>query len=101
MKNDIKLIPFRADLAEHFKQLNLSWISTLFEVEESDRLLLDDPQRNIIDKGGAVFFWSLMASSREPLRSTRRENGNTNSPKWPSRRRCVEKVWAKGCAAWL
>lgn len=54
-----KLVEFRPELASHFARLNLEWIEKLFRVEDTDRALLDEPQRAIIDKGGAVFFAEL------------------------------------------
>ena len=43
---------FEAD----FKRLNEAWISTFFWLEESDNLVLNDPQKYILDKGGNVFI---------------------------------------------
>lgn len=42
-----------------FKALNLAWIEQLFDVEPSDVAQLDDPQTNIIDKGGCVLIATL------------------------------------------
>lgn len=39
-----------------FKRLNEAWISTYFWLEESDKQILNDPQKHILDKGGNVFF---------------------------------------------
>lgn len=39
-----------------FRRLNEAWISTFFWLEESDRLVLNDPQKYILDKGGNVFI---------------------------------------------
>ena len=35
-----------------FKRLNEEWISTYFCLEESDILVLNDPQKHILNKGG-------------------------------------------------
>ena len=37
-----------------FRDLNLAWIEEHFEVEDKDRATLDDPDANIIAKGGCV-----------------------------------------------
>ncbi|MDD4972062.1 MAG: GNAT family N-acetyltransferase [Paludibacter sp.] len=39
-----------------FRQLNEAWISKYFIHEESDRLVLSNPQKYILDKGGNVFI---------------------------------------------
>lgn len=39
-----------------FKRLNEAWISTWFWLEESDKQVLNDPQKYILDKGGNVFM---------------------------------------------
>ena len=52
----IATTPFRPDLADAFRQLNLDWIERLFAVEPADRKVLDDPERAIIAPGGMIFF---------------------------------------------
>ncbi len=52
----IKVVPFRPEFAPDFRRLNLEWIERLFKVEAPDRKVLDDPGREIIDKGGMIFF---------------------------------------------
>ncbi|QLC23737.1 GNAT family N-acetyltransferase [Parasphingopyxis algicola] len=37
-----------------FADLNLAWIEEEFEIEDSDRQQLDDPQASIIAKGGRI-----------------------------------------------
>jgi putative acetyltransferase len=39
-----------------FRQLNEAWISKYFSLEESDKLILSNPQKYILDKGGNVFL---------------------------------------------
>ena len=43
-------------LAHHFRDINVEWIEAMFELEEADRMVLDHPQENLIDQGGAVLF---------------------------------------------
>ena len=42
--------------AKFFKRINQSWILNYFRMDESDVLVLDDPQKYILDKGGNVFI---------------------------------------------
>lgn len=53
---EIRVVPFRRELAPAFRQLNLDWIERLFAVEEADRKVLDDPEHAIIAPGGQIFF---------------------------------------------
>ena len=53
---EIRVVPFRRELAPAFQQLNLDWIERLFMVEEADRKVLGDPERAIIAPGGQIFF---------------------------------------------
>lgn len=39
-----------------FRRLNEEWISRYFVLEEKDFEILGDPQRNILDRGGRIFF---------------------------------------------
>jgi GNAT superfamily N-acetyltransferase len=54
--NAIRVVPYRAEYAGDFRQLNLDWIERLFKVEAADRKVLDDPERAIIATGGMIFF---------------------------------------------
>ena len=53
---NIEIIPFSQDLKEHIKTLNLEWLSRYFKVEKKDELMLSNPQEEIIDKGGLIFY---------------------------------------------
>jgi ribosomal protein S18 acetylase RimI-like enzyme len=53
--NALSVISFEPRHAAAFRDLNLEWIERYFVVELSDRELLDDPQREIIDRGGEIF----------------------------------------------
>ena len=48
------IVDYRAEHGEVFRDLNLEWIERYFEVEDSDRESLDDPQHHILDPGGAI-----------------------------------------------
>ncbi len=41
---------------ESFKSLNYEWLEKYFAVEPVDEKMLSDPRREIIDKGGYIFF---------------------------------------------
>ncbi len=41
---------------EAFRRLNEEWITRYFAIEEKDRCLFDDPQRQIIANGGVIFI---------------------------------------------
>ena len=42
--------------SEKFKSLNLEWLDTYFKVEPIDEQVLNNPEREIIDKGGFIFM---------------------------------------------
>ncbi len=52
----IDIIPFSEDLKEPIKTLNLEWLNKYFKVEPKDELVLSNPQKEIIDKGGSIFY---------------------------------------------
>jgi N-acetylglutamate synthase-like GNAT family acetyltransferase len=52
----IKIVNYQPNHAQAFKELNEAWINQYFEMEESDRKMLDDPQGYILDKGGAILI---------------------------------------------
>jgi ribosomal protein S18 acetylase RimI-like enzyme len=56
LENAVEIIPFTPDLKEPIKTLNLEWLNKYFKVEAKDELVLSDPQGEIIDKGGMIFY---------------------------------------------
>ena len=55
-KNTVEIIPFSSDLKEHIKSLNIEWLQKYFRTEEKDEIVLSNPQEEIIDKGGMIFY---------------------------------------------
>lgn len=52
---DVKIVPFEPQYLNAFKQLNVEWISTYFEMEEADYKALDNPEEYILNKGGKIY----------------------------------------------
>jgi len=50
----IRIVSYQAEYKSAFKSLNEQWVSTYFEMEESDYKYLDHPEKNIIEKGGKI-----------------------------------------------
>nr|WP_315239591.1 GNAT family N-acetyltransferase [uncultured Flavobacterium sp.] len=55
-QNNVEIIPFSSDLKDHIKTLNLAWLTKYFKIEEKDDLVLSNPQEEIINKGGFIFY---------------------------------------------
>jgi GNAT superfamily N-acetyltransferase/uncharacterized protein YndB with AHSA1/START domain len=53
---NIRIVPFRPELAGAFEELNREWIEKFFRIEESDSKVLDHPESAIIGTGGQIFF---------------------------------------------
>ena len=54
--NAVQIIPFSTELKEEIKTLNFEWLNKYFRVEPKDEIVLSDPQGEIIDKGGMIFY---------------------------------------------
>jgi N-acetylglutamate synthase-like GNAT family acetyltransferase len=52
----LRIVEYRDDLAAVFHDINAEWIETMFEMEEVDRHVLQNPRETIIDKGGVILF---------------------------------------------
>lgn len=55
-KDDIEIIRFSKENTLAIKTLNVEWLEKYFEVEPSDIKTLSNPQKEIIDKGGKIFY---------------------------------------------
>lgn len=54
--NLINIIGYDPKHKNAFRDLNYEWLNKYFEVEETDRKLLTNPENEIIKKGGHIFF---------------------------------------------
>ena len=52
----LRIIPFKSEYSERFKELNVEWLEKYFYVEPTDSELLDNCETNIIDKDGFIYF---------------------------------------------
>ena len=52
----MEIVEFATEHALAFKTLNEAWIAKYFAIEAKDRLVLDDPQGQIVDPGGRIFM---------------------------------------------
>lgn len=50
------IIPFEPRHAEAWRTLNEAWISRLFVIEPKDRLILDDPEGQVLAPGGRILM---------------------------------------------
>ncbi|MFH6949957.1 GNAT family N-acetyltransferase [Flavobacterium sp. FlaQc-51] len=55
-QNTVEIIPFSPDLKDPIKILNKEWLQKYFRVEEKDEIVLSNPQEEMIDKGGLIFY---------------------------------------------
>jgi GNAT superfamily N-acetyltransferase len=52
----IEIVPFEPDLRDQFWEINSQWISAHFVMEPIDERILKNPEEEILDRGGAIFF---------------------------------------------
>ncbi|MNI58207.1 Acetyltransferase (GNAT) family protein [compost metagenome] len=50
----VEIVAYTPQYQEVFRALNVEWISTYFEMEESDYKALDNPQSYILNQGGHI-----------------------------------------------
>lgn len=52
----VAVVTFDPKYRSDFARLNYAWITQLFAVESVDQLVLDNPEKEILEPGGQVFF---------------------------------------------
>ena len=52
----LRILPFSDELAGAFHDINAEWIGAMYRLEETDRRVLENPRREIVDPGGAILF---------------------------------------------
>ncbi len=56
VRSDLQIVDFTPAHADAFLRLNLEWLEKYFCVESIDRLVLSNPQAEIIDQSGYILF---------------------------------------------
>lgn len=54
--NGLEILEYSDALAGEFHDINAEWIETMFVLEPTDREVLENPRRKIIDPGGDILF---------------------------------------------
>lgn len=52
----VEIVDFKPRWAERFRELNEEWLNEFFRVESSDKNVLENPEQEIIKRGGAILF---------------------------------------------
>ena len=50
----VRVVPYEPRYRAAFKALNEEWITQYFQIEDADRKALDEPEANILNKGGEI-----------------------------------------------
>jgi DNA-binding MarR family transcriptional regulator/N-acetylglutamate synthase-like GNAT family acetyltransferase len=53
---EIKILDYKPVYKKHFRSLNYEWLKKYFTIEKHDKTLLNDPDNEIIRKGGFIKF---------------------------------------------
>jgi DNA-binding MarR family transcriptional regulator/N-acetylglutamate synthase-like GNAT family acetyltransferase len=53
---EITIIDYEPRYKKYFRDLNYEWISKYFTIEKKDKLMLENPDKEIIKKGGFILF---------------------------------------------
>ncbi len=54
--NSVNILRYSPQYKEDFKNLNYEWLQKYFTVEPKDEIILSNPEEEVINKGGEIFF---------------------------------------------
>ena len=52
----ITILPFTSENRHHIKALNVEWLTRYFAVEPRDELQLSNPEEEILQRGGLIYY---------------------------------------------
>lgn len=55
----IDIVNYSPECKKYFRDLNYRWLKKYFKVEKPDRIILNNPETEIISKGGSILFAKL------------------------------------------
>jgi len=53
---NLEIVEYKPEYKIKYKDLNYEWLKKYFEIESSDEKILSNPEKEIIDKNGFIFF---------------------------------------------
>jgi N-acetylglutamate synthase-like GNAT family acetyltransferase len=56
LPGNVEIVDFTTENREYFKTLNIEWLKKYFVVEPIDEKVLSEPEKYILEKGGAIIF---------------------------------------------
>ena len=56
---EIRIVDYKPEYKNNFIQLNYEWLNKYFRVEDEDKKILNNPEKNILKNGGYIFFGEL------------------------------------------
>ncbi len=59
IQSKVEIVPFEPHLREYFYALNAAWLKKHFVIEPIDEQVLREPERAVLEPGGAIFFARL------------------------------------------
>ncbi|MGD1043711.1 MAG: GNAT family N-acetyltransferase [Bacteroidota bacterium] len=55
----MEILEYKNEFKEHIKKLNIEWLEKYFSIEPNDIVQLSDPENEIINKGGFIYYASV------------------------------------------
>ena len=55
-EGEVKIIPYSEKYKDDIRRLNYEWLEKYFSIEPGDKISLANPKKEIIDKGGYIFY---------------------------------------------
>lgn len=52
----VSIVEFKPKYADRFREITREWLEEFFEIEPYDRIVLKDPEGQILAHGGSIFF---------------------------------------------
>jgi N-acetylglutamate synthase-like GNAT family acetyltransferase len=52
----VEIVEYKPEYKTHYKDLNCEWLQKYFEIESTDEKILSDPEKEILEKNGFIFF---------------------------------------------
>jgi len=52
----VEIVEYKPEYKIHYKNLNYEWLEKYFEIESIDEKILSNPEKEIIEKNGFIFF---------------------------------------------
>ncbi|MBP9190937.1 MAG: MarR family transcriptional regulator [Ignavibacteria bacterium] len=73
--SEVKILDYTPEFKKYFRDMNYEWLTKYFKIEKKDEEMLENPEKEILSKGGFILFAEFNNEIKGTVAVIKHENG--------------------------